>query len=421
MESSKNKDAVDKFYLKYGFATRALHAGEKVGQPKTHAHTNAIYQTSTFIFDSAEEGADLFASKKEGYIYTRMGNPTALVVEAKLNALEGSEVKLKDPDNVRVSSLIFASGMGAISSTILAVMQSGDTMIYGSVLYGATDNLITTILPKYNINAIPCDTDNIGQFEEIMKKNPKTKLVLFETPTNPMMTITDIAALCKIAKSINPGVVIAVDNTFATPYLQRPLTLGADVVMHSTTKYIGGHGTIVGGAVITNRDDLKDKLYHVMKDFGACPSPFDAWLVNQGLKTLPLRMDRHCENAMKVAEFLEKHPKVDKVHYPGLKSFPQHELAKKQMKDFGGMVTFEIKGGYTAATKLLNNVHVMTLAVSLGGVDSLIQHPASMTHASVSPEVKKRLGISDNLIRLSVGLEDADDILTDLDQALLKM
>ncbi len=421
MESSKNKDAVDKFYLKYGFATRALHAGEKVGQPKTHAHTNAIYQTSTFIFDSAEEGADLFASKKEGYIYTRMGNPTALVVEAKLNALEGSEVKLKDPDNVRVSSLIFASGMGAISSTILAVMQSGDTMIYGSVLYGATDNLITTILPKYNINAIPCDTDNIGQFEEIMKKNPKTKLVLFETPTNPMMTITDIAALCKIAKSINPGVVIAVDNTFATPYLQRPLTLGADVVMHSTTKYIGGHGTIVGGAVITNRDDIKDKLYHVMKDFGACPSPFDAWLVNQGLKTLPLRMDRHCENAMKVAEFLEKHPKVDKVHYPGLKSFPQHELAKKQMKDFGGMVTFEIKGGYTAATKLLNNVHVMTLAVSLGGVDSLIQHPASMTHASVSPEVKKRLGISDNLIRLSVGLEDADDILTDLDQALLKM
>ena len=188
MESSKNKDAVDKFYLKYGFATRALHAGEKVGQPKTHAHTNAIYQTSTFIFDSAEEGADLFASKKEGYIYTRMGNPTALVVEAKLNALEGSEVKLKDPDNVRVSSLIFASGMGAISSTILAVMQSGDTMIYGSVLYGATDNLITTILPKYNINAIPCDTDKIEQFEEIMKKNPKTKLVLFETPTNPMMT-----------------------------------------------------------------------------------------------------------------------------------------------------------------------------------------------------------------------------------------
>lgn len=418
MESSKNKDAIDKFYLKYGFATRALHAGEKIGQPISHAHTNAIFQTSTFIFDSAEEGADLFAAKKEGYIYTRMGNPTALVVEAKLNALEGAEIKLKDPDNVRVSSLIYASGMGAISSTIMAVLQAGDTMIYGSVLYGATDNLITTILPKYNIHAIPCDTDKTEQFEALMKKNPQTKLVLFETPTNPMMTITDIAAISTIAKSVNPNVVIAVDNTFATPYLQRPLSLGADVVMHSTTKYIGGHGTVIGGAVITHREDVKDKLYHVMKDFGACPSPFDAWLVNQGLKTLPLRMDRHCENAKKVAEFLEKHPKVEKVHYPGLRSFPQYELAKKQMKDFGGMVTFEIKGGYSAATKLLNNVHVMTLAVSLGGVDSLIQHPASMTHASVAPEVKKRLGISDGLIRLSVGLENIEDILGDLEQAL---
>lgn len=418
MESTLYKDAIERFYLKCGFATRALHAGEKIGQPVTHAHTNAIYQTSTFIFDSAEDGADLFAAKKEGYIYTRMGNPTAMVVEAKLNALEGAEVKMKDPENVRVSSLIFSSGMGAISSTIMAVLQPGDTMIYGSVLYGATDNLITTILPKFNIRAIPCDTEYLDRFEKTMKDHPKTKLILFETPTNPMMTITDIAGLCRIARSVNPDVVIAVDNTFATPYLQRPLALGADVVIHSTTKYIGGHGTVIGGAAITTRDDVKDRIYHIMKDFGPCPSPFDAWLINQGLKTLPLRMDRHCANAMQVAKYLEKHPKVIKVHYPGLPSFPQHELAKKQMKDFGGMVTFEIRGGYEAVKKLLNHVHVMTLAVSLGGVDTLIQHPASMTHASVAPEVKQRLGITDGLIRLSVGLEDVEDILGDLEQAL---
>jgi methionine-gamma-lyase len=301
---------------------------------------------------------------------------------------------------------------------MFAILNSGDTVIRGDVLYGATDSMLTTILPRYQVKVVSVDTSNIEEFEKTMRSNPTAKIVFFETPTNPTMAITDIAKVCNIAKSINKKVVTVVDNTFASPYLQRPLSLGADVVLHSTTKYISGHGNVVGGAVITTVDEIKDKLYHIMKYMGACPSPFDAWLVNLGLKTLPIRMERHCKNAMKIAEFLENHPKVKKVYYPGLKTFQYYELAKRQMDGFGGILSFDLKGGYESAKTLMNSVHIFTLAVSLGSVDSLIQHPASMTHSAVPKEIRQKIGITDNMIRLSVGLEDPEDLISDLERAM---
>ncbi len=419
MEDSKSSDFLEKFYLKYGFATRALHAGEHVGQPESPSHTGAIYQTSTFVFKNAEEGADLFAGKHAGYVYTRLGNPTVQLFEAKMNSLEGKEVKLKDP-NVRVSSMAFSSGMAAVSSTLLAMLNPGETLIMGDVLYGATEHLAFNILTRFGINVVEVDTSNLDAVEKALKANPKAKVLLFETPTNPMLNLTDIEEIVKCAKHINPEIKVTVDNTFATPYLQRPLALGADVVIHSTTKYICGHGTVVGGVMTTLHDHIKDKAYMVIKDLGGVPSPFDAWLVNNGLKTLPIRMDRHCANAMAIARFLEKHPKVERVFYPGLESSPFYRLAKKQMKDFGGMVSFEIKGGIEAGRRVMDNIKIFTLAVSLGCVDSLIQHPASMTHACVPKEKREKGGVTDGLIRISAGIEDAEDLIQALDEALAK-
>lgn len=419
MEDSKRKDAVAQFYLKYGFATRCLHAGEKIGQPKSKSHTNAIFQTSTFTFDDAEEGADVFASRKEGFVYTRMGNPTVMVAEAKLNSLEGRDLKLADPENVRISSLLFSSGMGATSSLSYALLKPGDVLLRGRVLYGTTDTFFENVFTTFGVKSVIVDNEDPREVEKAIKKYPKAKLLFFETPTNPLLDLTDIAETCRIVKAVNPDCMVCVDNTFATPYLQNPLTLGADIVMHSTTKYLSGHGTIVGGALITKHDWIKNALYNIVKNHGASPSPFDCWLLNLGMKTLPIRMERHCMTAMNVAKFLETHPKVARVYYPGLPSHPQHELAKKQMNGkFGGMISFDIKGGYENAQKLMNHCHVFSLAVSLGCVDSLIQHPASMTHSGMTPEARAAAGIGDGLIRLSIGIEDEQDIIKDLDHAL---
>lgn len=420
MEDSKLKQAVSLFYLKYGFATRCLHAGEKVGQPKSKAHTNAIYQTSTFIFDDAEEGAELFAKKREGYVYTRMGNPTAVVAEAKLNALEGKAVKLADPQNVRVSSLLYSSGMGATSSLIYALLKPGDTFLRGEVLYGSTDHFFVDVAPTFGMQPVTVNTCKSGELKKAITAHPKAKLLFIETPTNPLLDITDIAEAVQTVKAVNSDCMVCVDNTFATPYLQSPFDLGADIIMHSTTKYLSGHGTIVGGALVTRHDWVKDALFKIMKDHGPSPSPFDCWLLNLGMKTLPIRMEKHCQNALAVARYLEKHPKVERVYYPGLESHPQHAIAKKQMRGFGGMVGFDIKGGYACAQKIMNNMHVFSLAVSLGCVDSLIQHPASMTHASMTPEARSHAGIGDGFIRLSVGIEDEADIIHDLEQAFKK-
>jgi len=417
MEDSKYPDFKEKFYLDCGFATRALHAGEHVGQPHTAAHANPIFQTSTFVFRNAQEGADMFSGAKSGYVYTRLGNPTVRVLEAKLNALEGAGIKLADPDK-RLASLAFASGMAAVSSTLIAACSAGDTILLGDVVYGATEHLCSNVLNRMGIKTVEVDFSNLEKVEQALKAHSKIKAVLFETPVNPTMKLADIAAVSKLVHQHAPGALVIIDNTFATPYLQRPLELGADVVLHSMTKYICGHGTVVGGIVTTANEKMKDELYKVIKDVGANPGPMDAWLVNQGLKTLPLRMERHCSNAMAVARFLEKHPKVAKVYYPGLESHPQHALAKKQMKDFGGMISVELKGGLEAGRKVMDHIKIWTLAVSLGCVDSLIQHPASMTHACVPKEKREKAGLTDGLVRLSVGIEDAEDLIRSLDEAL---
>ncbi|MCC6475970.1 PLP-dependent transferase [bacterium] len=420
MEDSNLRDAIEAFYLRYGFATRCLHAGEKIGQPKLKSHVNAIFATSTFTFDSAEEGADLFARRKQGYIYTRMGNPTVVVAEAKLNSLEGRDVKLADPDCC-IASLLYSSGMGAIASLAFALLHPGDVLLRGETLYGSTDDFFLTMLPRFGVKTVIVDTENLDDVREKIRQNPKAKMIFFETPTNPLLGLTDIPELVKIVREVNPEIVVAVDNTFATPYLQQPLSMGADVIMHSTTKYLSGHGALIGGALVTKHEWIKEELFHTMKDTGACPSPFDTWLLNMGMKTLPLRMDKHCSSAQILAEWLENHPRVKKVYYPGLKSSPEYALAKKQMRAAGGMISFEIDGGYEQATKFLNNVHLLSLAVSLGCVDSLVQHPASMTHASMSPEARLHAGITDNLIRLSVGIEEVEDLKADIDHALAKM
>lgn len=417
MEDSKHADYVEKFFLNCGFATRALHAGEHVGQPDTPSHLSPIYQTSTFTFQNADHGAEIFAGQTPGYVYTRIGNPTVKVLEAKINALEGRQYKLDHPDG-RVSTLAFSSGMAAITASLMACARSGDTILIGNVVYGATEHLCSNILSKYGVNTVEVAMADLDAVQAAIEANPAAMAILFETPMNPTLELVDIAAVVKLVKAVNPKIRVIVDNTFATPYLQRPLELGADVIVHSTTKYIGGHGTVVGGVATTIDDQVRDNLYCLIKDMGSTPGPFDAWLVNMGLKTLPLRMEAHCKNAMAVATFLEQHPKVDKVYYPGLASHPQHALARKQMADFGGMVSFELAGGFDAGKRLMDTIEIFTLAVSLGCVDSLIQHPASMTHACVPKEKRLKGGITDGLVRISVGVEDTDDLVRALDEAL---
>jgi len=417
MEDSKSPDYKKLFYLDYGFATRTLHAGEHVDVTDARSHTGAIYQTSTFVFETAEEGARIFSGETPGYVYTRLGNPTVKVLEGKINALEGGDYKSAHPDK-RISTLAFSSGMAAVSAAIMACVGTGDTVLLGSVVYGATEHLCSNVLSRFGVRTVEVDMSNPDAVQRAMQENPKTAVVFFESPMNPTMSLVDIEKTVKLVKAINPKTRVIVDNTFCTPYLQRPLELGADMVMHSTTKYLCGHGVVVGGVVTVVDDELRDSLYKIIKDVGSSPSPFDAWLVNLGLKTLPLRMDRHCSNAMTIAKHLSEHPKVAQVFYPGLPSHPQHELARRQMKAFGGVVSFELKGGIEAGRKLMNSIKVFTLAVSLGCVDSLIQHPASMTHACVPRDKRLAGGITDGLVRASIGLEEVDDLVRALDEAL---
>ena len=420
MEDSKNPDFIEQFFLNCGFSTRALHAGEHVGQPHTPAHNTPIYQSSTFIFQNADHGAAIFKGEVPGYVYTRMGNPTVMALEGKINALEGGQWKLDHPNDL-IATLAFSSGMAAISAALMACAKAGDTILMGDVVYGATEHLCSHVLCNYGVSTVEVHMSDLEAVEAAIKANPKAKLIFFETPTNPTLELVDIPAVVKLVRATNPEMRVIVDNTFATPYLQRPLEMGADLVVHSTTKYIGGHGAVVGGLATTRHESVKNELYKVIKDIGSNPSPFDTWLVNMGLKTLPIRMDKHCSNAMAVARFLEKHPKVEKVYYPGLESHPQHALAKKQMADFGGMLSFELNDGFEAGKKLMDTIEIFTLAVSLGCVDSLIQHPASMTHASVPKEKKLKGGITDGLVRVSVGIEDPEDLISALDTALKKV
>lgn len=384
------------------FATRAVHAGESHDK-ETGALRVPIYQSSTFVFESAEQGARRFAGEEKGYIYTRLGNPTQTALEKKMADLEGGE-----------TAIAVASGMAAVSGVILALLKAGDHLIASDTLYGCTHSLFHEMLPKWNIEVTFVDMKDIENLKKAIQ--PNTRVIYGETPANPTMAMIDIEAMVSVAKAHN--IITVMDNTFMSPYLQSPLAMGVDVVIHSATKYIGGHGDVVAGIIVGPEALVEPMRMTTIKDIGGIIAPFDAFLLLRGLKTLVVRMDRICENAMKVAEFLESHPAVDRVFYPGLASHPQHELAKKQMRGFGGVMAFELKGGLEAGRKLMNSVELAILAVSLGDVDTLIQHPASMTHSVVPAEDRLASGITDGLVRLSVGIEAVEDIIADLKQAL---
>ena len=391
---------------KCGLGTTAIHAGTLKNLYGTLAMP--IYQTSTFIFDSAEQGGRRFALEEAGYIYTRLGNPTTTVLEDKIAALEEGE-----------AAVATSSGMGAISSTLWTVLKAGDHIVTDKTLYGCTFALMCHGLTRFGIDVTFVDTSNLDEVKNAMKEN--TRVVYLETPANPNLKIVDIEALAKIAHT-NPNTLVIVDNTFATPYMQKPLTLGADVVVHSVTKYINGHGDVIAGLVITNKA-LADQIRFIgLKDMtGAVLGPQDAYYIIRGMKTFEIRMERHCKNARRVVEFLNNHPKIEKVYYPGLETHPGYEIAKKQMKDFGAMISFELKGGFEAGKTLLNSLKLCSLAVSLGDTETLIQHPASMTHSPYTKEEREAAGITDGLVRLSVGLENVEDIIADLEHGLEKI
>jgi cystathionine gamma-lyase/cystathionine beta-lyase/cystathionine gamma-lyase/homocysteine desulfhydrase len=378
-----------------GFATTAIHAGNEP-ESATGAITVPIYQTSTF----AQQGL----GKHKGFEYARTSNPTRLALERNLAALEGARF-----------GFAFASGMAAIDAT-LRLVRAGDHVIVSDNTYGGTARLFNRVLSHYGISFDFVDTSEVTNVESALKDN--TRMVFLETPTNPVMIVTDLQAIAEVAH--RAGARVVCDNTFMSPYLQRPLEFGVDIVVHSTTKFLNGHSDGVGGAVLLNDEQDAEWLQFVQNSAGAILSPFDSWLVLRGTKTLALRMEQHDRSGRAVAAFLEEHPKVQKVYYPGSPSHPQHELAKRQQRGFGSMVSFET-GSLEAARTVLESVKVCTLAESLGGVESLVCHPATMTHASVAPEVRERLGITDGLVRISVGIEDTEDIISDLDQALAQV
>jgi cystathionine beta-lyase len=382
-------------FMKFG--TKAIHAGVQP-DPATGAIMTPIYQTSTYV----QEGV----GNHKGYEYSRTLNPTRHVLEKNLAAIENGKY-----------GACFGSGLAAIDC-VIKMLNPGDEVISTNDLYGGSYRIFKTIFEKYGIKFHFVNMQNPGEVEVLLNKN--TKLIWVETPTNPMMNIVDIKAMSNLAKKV--GAMLAVDNTFATPYLQTPLDLGADIVMHSATKYLGGHSDVVMGALVTSNDDIAKEMYRIQNSSGAVCGPMDSFLVLRGIKTLHLRMQRHCENGALVANFLKGHSKIDKVYWPGFETHPNHEVAKSQMKDFGGMISFTLKGNKLEdALEIVKKVELFALAESLGGVESLIGHPATMTHASIPKEVREQSGVVDSLIRLSVGIEDAEDLITDLEQALEKL
>lgn len=388
------------------FDTEAVHAGERP-DPTTGAVDTPIYQANAFTHPEAAESARvveaLQAGERDGYLYTRWGNPTIRALEEKLAALEGGE-----------AALATASGMSAVSTALLSLLRADDHIVAARQLYSGTFHLLSEKLPRFGIETTFVDSTRIENFERAIK--PNTKLIYIETPSNPLLEITDIAGVAELARS--KGILTMIDNTFATPYNQRPIELGIDVVIHAATKYLSGHGDAMGGAVIGRKEFIDHALTSFHRDLGAVISPFNAWLTLRGLRTLGLRMERHNENALATAKFLQEHPKVKRVYYPGLEDHPGHKLAKSQMKGFGGVLSFEVKGGYEAGVRLINSVELCTRAVSLGDVKTLITHPASTTHYIVPKEERAAAGISDGLIRLAVGIEDPEDLMADLDRAL---
>ncbi|AJI12094.1 methionine gamma-lyase [Bacillus thuringiensis] len=362
--------------------------------------TPPLFQTSTFTFETAQQGEASFAGVDPSYIYSRLGNPTVKLFEERMAVLEGGE-----------EALAFGSGMAAISATLIGFLKAGDHIICSNGLYGCTYGFLEVLEEKFMITHSFCDMETEGDIEN--KIRPNTKLIFVETPINPTMKLIDLKQVIRVAK--RNGLLVIVDNTFCSPYLQRPLELGCDAVVHSATKYIGGHGDVVAGVTICKTRALAEKIRPMRKDIGGIMAPFDAWLLLRGLKTLAVRMDRHCDNAEKIVSFLKNHDAVEGVWYP------EGELASRQMKRGGGVISFSIKGGKEETQAFINDLHFITIAVSLGDTETLIQHPATMTHAAIPAELRQEMGIYDNLIRLSVGLESWEDIVSDLEQALKKI
>ena len=378
------------------FDTKVVRAGISP-DPSTGAIVPPIYQSATYVLEEV--------GKDKGYDYTRASNPTREVLENNLAALDDGKY-----------GVCYSSGMAAVDS-IMKLFKSGDHIVCSDDVYGGVFRLYNNLLVNYDLSFTYVNSSNPQAVEDAIQKN--TKLIWIETPTNPLLKITDLDAVGKIAKK--HGILYGVDSTFSTPALLRPLEFGADITMHSTTKYLSGHNQIIGGVLITNNDELSEKFHFIQKTVGAVPSPFDCWLTLLGIKTLSLRMNRHCENAQAIGEFLESHPKVERVTYPGLSSHPQHDIAKEQMEGYSGMISMELKGGIPSGIALMNSLELCSLAESLGAVETMITHPATMTHADVPKKDRLARGLTDGLVRLSVGIEDKDDIIADLKQALEKV
>ncbi len=398
-----------------GFNTLCIHGGHR---PDGHrAHHTPIYASSTYTFDNAAQAAAVFSGQEEGYLYSRWGNPTVREAEEKIAALEGFRLTDDSGNPLRPQALLHASGMAAIQTLFFSTLNSGDAILTQGSLYGGTQETLEKILPPLGISFYAADFANDAEMEKMIVAHPEIKLVYLETPDNPTIRLVDLEKLGAFCRKHN--LIMAVDNTFCTPYLQQPFQYGADYIVHSTTKFLNGHGTAIGGALVARTSELMtDRMVKTFRLMGGNSNPFDAFLLVNGMRTLPLRVDRHCENAQKLAEFLEKQTDVTEVHFPGLKSHPQHDLAKAQMRKSGSMVAFELKGGFEAAVDFLNAMKLCKFAVSLGTVDTLISHPASSTHKGVAPETRARAGVTDGLIRISVGTENIEDIIADVSQSI---
>ncbi|MDD2550908.1 MAG: PLP-dependent aspartate aminotransferase family protein [Bacteroidales bacterium] len=386
---------------KMGFNSKLIHAGADKDQ--FGSATVPIYQSSTFGFKSADDAAKCFLGEKDGFIYTRVSNPTIQALERQIAILEGG-----------FGGIATSSGMGAVSTIYMSLLKQGDHMISTSAVYGSSRVVMESYFSKFGVESTYITTSNIENIKKAIK--PNTKVLYIETPSNPTMEVTDIEACVALAREHN--IITVIDNTFCSPYLQRPLEYGADIVLNSMTKFINGHADVVAGMIVARNEELYTALHATMINMGCNMDPHQAYLVLRGVKTLAIRIERAQQNAMKIAKHLESHPKVEWVKYPGLKSHPQYELAKKQMSGPGTMICFELKSGFNAGKTLMNNVKLAMLAVSLGGIETLIQHPASMTHSNLSVEAKEKANITQGLVRIAVGIEDVEDIIADLDQAL---
>lgn len=385
--------------------TQAIHSG-RINDEQFGSLATPLYQTSTFIFDSAEQGAQRFSGDSEGYIYTRLGNPTTRQLELKMASLEGME-----------DAAATATGMAAVSGALLANLQAGDHLIASKAVYGCSFALMNHMLTKFGIDVSFVDMTNPELIKNEIREN--TKLMFLETPINPNLVVLDLTNILAIAKQHN--ILSVIDNTFLTPVLQQPAQLGADIVIHSATKYLNGHGDVVAGIICSNKNMIEHIKLTALKDIGATMSPHDAWLILRGLKTLPIRVERHCHNAQLIAEYLETHPAVDSVFYPGLKSHSGYRYIGKQMKAAGGVIAFELKTNLAGGAEFINRMKLFSIAVSLGDAESLIQHPASMTHSPYTDEERREAGISNSLIRISAGLENVEDLISDLKQSLNKV